>query len=151
MTDIAFFYDKSFFYSPILNGGIKVQVGFATKCPVRVVLETRLSSSNPWVVHRNFTASGSLIVSIVRFAEGQQFRLRSSRRPSSAQSSVLDAGSFPSDADFNELSKRVTDLEEGNEPLVLSINPETGNLEQEGISSGTFGIDEEAGTLYFES
>lgn len=151
MTDIAFSYGNSFFYSSVLNGGVKVQLVFPTKDPIRVVLETRLSSSNPWVIHRNFTANGSLIVSLNRFSEGQEFRLRSSYRPVSAQSSPIDTGSSPSDEELNELSNRVTDLEEGNEPLVLSINPETGNLEQEGISSGTFGIDDEAGTLYFES
>ena len=52
---------------------------------------------------------------------------------------------------ISDLSQRMIDLEEGNEPLVLSIDVETGNLEQEGVSSGTFGIDYDSGYLYFES
>ena len=45
---------------------------------------------------------------------------------------------------------RLDDLEEGNEPLVLSTNFDTGYLEQEGISSGNFGVDYESGYLTFE-
>ena len=119
MTDITFSYDNTHFYSETLSGGIKVQLVFPTKNPIRVVLETRLSSDNPWVIHRNFTANGSLIVSITRFVEGQQFRLRSSYRPLSAQYSTLDAGDSPSEEDFNELTGRVDVLEEA---VLNSVN-----------------------------
>ncbi len=112
MTDITFSYDYPFFYSSILQGGIKVQLVFPTKAPVRVVLETRLSSSNPWIIHRNFTASGSLIISIHRYSEGQEFRIRTYHRPDSAQAYPLDTGSAPSEDDFNALSDRVQALED---------------------------------------
>lgn len=123
MTDIAFSYDFPNFCSDILNGGVKVQLVFDRNNPNRVVLETRLSPGNPWLVHRNFTASGSLIVSLCRFSEGQQFRLRSSVRPASAQSFPLDAGSSPSEDDFAELADRVTTLENSNPANA----PETGS------------------------
>lgn len=47
------------------------------------------------------------------------------------------------------LTARVQDLEEGNEPLVLSVDFSTGYLVQTGVSSGTFGVDYETGYLTF--
>lgn len=151
MSDITFSFDNFNFYSPILKGGQKIQLEFATRQPVRVVLETRLAADNAWVVQRNFTAAPAIIIPLNRYAEGQEFRIRTATRPAAAVAAPIDTAATPTDVDYNELSNRIQDLEEGNEPLVLSINPETGNLEQEGISSGSFGIDTEEGTLYFES
>ena len=47
------------------------------------------------------------------------------------------------------ISDRVKDLEEGNEPMVLHVDTNTGNLVQTGVSSGKFGIDYESGYLTF--
>lgn len=153
MTAIDFYYhtEDSNFYSSTLEGGVNVQLTFNTPNPVRVTLETRLDEDLPWTFMRTMMASESLLFSLSRYAEGQQFRVRCSVRPATANHSPIDSGAVPTDEEFNELTQRVVDIEEGNEPLVLSINPETGNLEQEGVSSGTFSIDTETGHLCFES
>lgn len=53
--------------------------------------------------------------------------------------------------EVEELAQRVTDLEEGNEPLLLYLEPDSGYLMQEGVSSGEFHINYETGYLEFES
>ena len=151
MTGIAFSYQDFSFFSAPFSGGVNVQVAFPSATPSRITIETRLDASHRWTRLRSLTVSSSLLFAIRHASDGQQFRLRSSSiagRPTASLSPISD-GSSPSD--LSAIKSRLADLEEGNEPLVLFINPETGNLEQEGISSGSFGIDQDSGILYFDS
>lgn len=151
MTGIAFSYQDLAFFSAPFSGGVNVQVSLPSSTPSRITIYTRLSASHPWTRLRSITVSSSLLFAIRHASDGQQFRLRASYlsgRPTASISPISD-GSSPSD--LSAIESRLADLEEGNEPLVLFINPETGNLEQEGISSGSFGIDPDSGILYFDS
>lgn len=152
MTEIPFNYEHPNFVSTIFNGGVQLQVTMPTDKPTVIALDTRLSADNGWATARRLTVTGTLVFSIFRYADGQQFRIRSFIRPAAVSSTPVVIPESPETAAvISDLSQRMIDLEEGNEPLVLSIDVETGNLEQEGVSSGTFGIDYDSGYLYFES
>ena len=62
---------------------------------------------------------------------------------------LLAQAKFATNAALSVIDGRVRDLEEGQEPLVLSVDFSTGYLVQTGVSSGTFGVDYETGYLTF--
>lgn len=56
---------------------------------------------------------------------------------------------FATISSVGTVANRVTQLEEGNGPFVLSVDYSTGQLVQTGTANGTFGIDYETGYLTF--
>ncbi len=57
---------------------------------------------------------------------------------------------FATIADLTAVRNRVTQIEESDGPFVLSVDFETGYLQQTGTANGTFGVDYESGYLTFE-
>lgn len=58
-------------------------------------------------------------------------------------------GKFATIAEVKRLKERMADFEDGQEPLALTVDFETGMLVQSGTSSGLFGVDYETGYLTF--
>lgn len=150
MNNLAFTQNGSSFISEAFNGGVTVQLAFAQEESVRCVIETTLDPSLGWDRIRNATATKTKVFSIPVLAEGQQFRITAPVKPIGAVFSPLTQLSGDP-ADLSGIQARLADLEDGQEPLILSVNHETGNLEQEGVSSGEFGVDLESGYMTFEN
>ena len=88
-----------------------------------------------------------VIVTIDKYAEGQEFRVALPYIDYLIE--VSQIASMATSAAVQAVSDRVKDLEEGNEPMVLSVDTNTGNLIQSGVSSGKFGVDYDSGYLTF--
>lgn len=56
---------------------------------------------------------------------------------------------FATVSELKRLKERMDDLEDGQEPLALSVDFDTGVLWQSGTSSGVFSVDYETGYLVF--
>ena len=150
MENLSFTKNGSSFVSDAFFGGISVQLAFNEEEAVRIVIMTSLDSSLGWDRIRNVTATRTVVFSIPKLAEGQQFRIMSPIEPSAAVIAPLSQHGVSSE-ELASIEARLSDLESGQEPLILSINHDTGNLEQEGVSSGEFGVDLESGYLTFEN
>ena len=158
MTNLTFTQQDGIYISDVFNGNVNVQLLFAITGRYPAVVETRLSSSLPWGKYKDVVVETTATVILPDCTEGQQFRIKCFASPQSAQyddivmpgKAALDATLQSIDETLTSLDGRLDDLEEGNEPLVLSTNFDTGYLEQEGISSGNFGVDYESGYLTFE-
>ena len=150
MENLSFTKNGNSFVSDAFSGGISVQLAFDEEESVRLVIMTSLDSSLGWDRIRNVTAIRTVVFSIPKLAGGQQFRIMSPIEPSAAVIAPLFQQGVSSDY-LSSIESRISDLEDGQEPLILSVNHETGNLEQDGVSSGEFGVDLESGYLTFEN
>lgn len=150
MENLTFTQNGSSFVSDAFSGGVSVQLAFNEDEAVRLVIMTSLDSSLGWDRIRNVTATKTKVFSIPKLAEGQMFCIMSPVEPAAVVYAPLSQQG-DSSADLSGIEARLRDLEDGQEPLILSVNHETGNLEQEGVSSGEFGVDLESGYMTFEN
>ncbi|MBQ9093241.1 MAG: hypothetical protein IJY03_04510 [Prevotella sp.] len=152
MTNITFNKADGVYVSEAFPGNVNVQVVFPKTGTYPLALETRISSSLPWTKHSTVAARNATNISLPDCAATQQFRIISYATALQASYEAIATPGSSSDAEaIAALNERVADLEEGQEPLVLTTNFDTGYLEQEGVSSGNFGIDYESGYLTFET
>lgn len=152
MTEISFTKQDGAYISEAFPGNVNVQCVFADAGRYPLVIETRLDASLPWAKHSSVIADTTASVSLPDAAATQQFRILSHTKLPTASYEAIAAPANPeATAALADINERLADLEEGNEPLVLSTNFDTGNLEQEGVSSCNFGIDYENGYLTFET
>ena len=152
MTNITFNKADGVYVSEAFPGNVNVQVVFPKTGTYPLALETRISSSLPWTKHSTVAARNATSIPLPDCAATQQFRIISYATALQASYEAITTPGSSSDAEaIAALNERVADLEEGQEPLVLTTNFDTGYLEQEGVSSGNFGIDYESGYLTFET
>jgi len=152
MTNITFNKADGVYVSEAFPGNVNVQIVFPKAGSYPIVVETRLNSSLPWTKHSSKAAKNATSISLPDCAATQQFRIISYATALQASYEAITTPGSSSDAEaIAALNERLSDLEEGQEPLVLTTNFDTGYLEQEGVSSGKFGIDYESGYLTFET
>ena len=158
MTNLTFTYQDGIYISDVFGGNVNVQCVFAVAGRYPLVVETRLNSSMPWGKYKDVLVDTTATINLPDCSEGQQFRIKSfTQSPTASYDDIVLPGKAALDATLQNIDETLTsldgrldDLEEGNEPLVLSTNFDTGYLEQEGISSGNFDVDYETGYLTFE-
>ena len=152
MTNITFNKTDGMYVSEPFPGNVNVQIVFPKTGIYPIALETRISSSLPWTKHSTVAVRNAMSISLPDCAATQQFRIIPYATALQASYEAITTPGSSSDAEaIAALNERLSDLEEGQEPLVLTTNFDTGYLEQEGVSSGKFGIDYESGYLTFET
>ena len=146
-----FHYEHPNWVSQPFAGGVQLQIEVIGKDFADVAVQTRLSEESKFVNMKSvFVENGKpRIIAIDKYAEGQQFRIRLKCESRYVRIFKSDITSMTTAAAVSAISDRVKDLEEGNEPMVLHVDTNTGNLVQTGVSSGKFGIDYESGYLTF--
>ncbi len=150
MKTLSFRKTDAGYVSEMFGGGVAVQVSVDAAKTVRVGVETSIDPNKGWCNYRSvMLETETTVFSITDYAEDQKFRLKALTLVSAITSDIVNNGGGASSAEVQALSERVSDLEDGQEPLVLAVNSETGDLEQTGVSSGEFGLDED-GNLTFE-
>ena len=144
-----FKYEHPRWVSDTFSGGVKLQIEALKDRPAFLGIETRLSPDNDFVCMKRVMVSNAhpVIVTIDKYAEGQEFRVALPYIDYLIE--VSQIASMATSAAVQAVSDRVKDLEEGNEPLVLSVDTNTGNLIQSAVSSGKFGVDYDSGYLTF--
>ena len=146
-----FHYEHPNWVSQPFAGGVQLQIEVIGKDFADVAVQTRLSEESKFVNLKSvFVEYGKpRIIAIDKYAEGQQFRIRLKCESRYVRIFKSDIASMTTTAAVSAISDRVKDLEEGNEPMVLHVDTNTGNLVQTGVSSGRFGVDYESGYLTF--
>ncbi len=148
MKQLSFSKIDTAFVSEAFSGGVVIQVANSTG-RARVGIETCINPDMGWCNSQSVMLEGSTaVISIKEYGKDQLFRLRSSVQISAVTTDIATSSGASSEA-VAALSSRVAELEDGQEPLVLSVN-EDGDLTQEGVSSGTFGVNDD-GDLTFTS
>lgn len=148
MKRLSFELNDLTYVSEAFAGGVMVQVSTSVSKTVRVGVETRIDPDAGCFNMQSVMLNGPTAVFAIKdYASDQQFRLRAHAKIDAVVSDIVRDS--VSTADLASLAERVEDLEDGQEPLILSVNQETGNLEQTGVSSGSFGLDD-TGNLTFQ-